>query len=155
MDGIIPRLPTVAGLRRRGYPQTLSGNFVIGLASQSGTPLQITICWNFVSARILNKTAQRRIAVLKPLRVIITNYGQEFTENIVLENLPGEEAEGSREVPFTRSYGSSRTIFMEHPTKNYFRLNFRRSSQVERSIYHLMWTHAVKDERWKHLRTSL
>ncbi|WP_368072487.1 hypothetical protein [Sphingobacterium sp. HMSC13C05] len=93
----------------------------------------------------LNKTAQRRIAVLKPLRVIITNYGQEFTEKIVLENLPGEEAEGSREVPFTRELWIEQEDFMEHPTKNYFRLTLGGAVRLK-GAYIILCEHVVKDE---------
>lgn len=140
-----PRLPTVAGLRRRGYTPNAIREFCdrIGVAKRDAITDYNLL--EFCVREDLNKTAQRRIAVLKPLRVIITNYGQEFTENIVLENLPGEEAEGSREVPFTRELWIEQDDFMEHPTKNYFRLTLGGAVRLK-GAYIILCEHVVKDE---------
>lgn len=140
-----PRLPTVAGLRRRGYTPNAIREFCdrIGVAKRDAITDYNLL--EFCVREDLNKTAQRRIAVLKPLRVIITNYGQEFTEKIVLENLPGEEAEGSREVPFTRELWIEQEDFMEHPTKNYFRLTLGGAVRLK-GAYIILCEHVVKDE---------
>ena len=140
-----PRLPTVAGLRRRGYTPNAIREFCdrIGVAKRDAITDYNLL--EFCVREDLNKTAQRRIAVLKPLRVIITNYGQEFTEKIVLENLPGEEAEGSREVPFTRELWIEQDDFMEHPTKNYFRLTLGGAVRLK-GAYIILCEHVVKDE---------
>ena len=140
-----PRLPTVAGLRRRGYTPNAIREFCDRIGVAKWDAITDYNLLEFCVREDLNKTAQRRIAVLKPLRVIITNYGQEFTENIVLENLPGEEAEGSREVPFTRELWIEQDDFMEHPTKNYFRLTLGGAGRLK-GAYIILCEHVVKDE---------
>jgi glutaminyl-tRNA synthetase len=117
-----PRLPTIAGLRRRGYTPGAIRDFCerIGVAKRDAITDDNLL--EFCVREDLNQSAQRRIAVLKPLKVILTNYDQARTEWITLENLPGQEAKGSREVPFGKELWIEQDDFMEHPEKNYFRL---------------------------------
>ena len=122
-----PRLHTIAGLRRRGYTPHAIRDFCerIGVARRD-TITDYNLL-EFCVREDLNQSAQRRVAVLRPLKVIITNYHETDTEYIALENLPGEEANRKRKVPFTRELWIEQDDFMEHPAKNYFRLTFRRN----------------------------
>ncbi|MFS4473472.1 glutamine--tRNA ligase/YqeY domain fusion protein [Chryseobacterium sp. T20] len=140
-----PRLPTIAGLRRRGYTQNAIQEFCerIGVAKRDAITDYNLL--EFCVRQDLNKTAQRRIAVLKPLKVIITNYDQASIEKIVLENLPGEETKGSREVPFSRELWIEQDDFMEHPTKNYYRLTLGGAVRLK-GAYIILCEHVVKDE---------
>jgi glutaminyl-tRNA synthetase len=117
-----PRLPTIAGLRRRGYTPGAIRDFCerIGVAKRDAIADDNLL--EFCVREDLNLSAPRRIAVLKPIKVILTNYDQARTEWITLENLPGQEAEGSREVPFGKELWIEQDDFAEHPKKNYFRL---------------------------------
>lgn len=140
-----PRLPTVAGLRRRGYTPNAIREFCdrIGVAKRDAITDYNLL--EFCIREDLNKTAQRRIAVLKPLKIIITNYDQISIEKIVLANLPGEEAKGCREVPFTRELWIEQDDFMEHPTKNYFRLTLGGAVRLK-GAYIILCEDVVKDE---------
>ena len=118
-----PRLPTIAGMRRRGYTPHSIQDFCerIGIAKRNTITDQSLL--EFCVREDLNRVAQRRMAVVKPLKVILTNYEQGATEYIILENLPGDEHKGTRAVPFSRELWIEQDDFMEHPSKNFFRLS--------------------------------
>ena len=140
-----PRLPTIAGLRRRGYTPNAIRDFCerIGVAKRDTITDHNLL--EFCVREDLNQSAQRRVAVLRPLKVVLTNYEEAATEHIILENLPGQEGKGSREVPFGRELWIEQDDFMEHPTKNYFRLTLGGTVRLK-GAYIILCEHIVKDE---------
>ncbi len=117
-----PRMPTISGLRRKGYTPESIRDFCerIGVAKSAGvveTPL-LEHCIR----EDLNKRAMRAMVVLKPLKVIIENYPEEKTEELVAENNPEDPNSGTRKVPFCREIFVEQEDFMEDPPKKFFRL---------------------------------
>lgn len=117
-----PRMPTVSGLRRRGYTPSSIREFCdrIGI-SKADSMVDINLLY-FCIREELNKTARRAMAVLDPVRVVIDNWEKGKVENIVVENNPEDPSAGSREVPFGGELFIEREDFMENPPKKYFRL---------------------------------
>lgn len=117
-----PRMPTICGLRRRGYTPESVRNFAeaVGVAKRDNI-IDISLL-EFYLREDLNKRAERRMAVLDPLKVVITNYpeGEEWLEAV---NNPEAEEAGTRKVPFTRELYIERADFMENPPKKFFRLS--------------------------------
>ncbi|MGI5848450.1 MAG: glutamine--tRNA ligase/YqeY domain fusion protein [Christensenellales bacterium] len=116
-----PRMPTISGLRRRGYTPESIRDFCdrIGVA-KSNSEVDVQLLEHCVREH-LNNIAPRRMAILDPLKVVIENYGPE-TEIMRSENLPNNKAAGGRNVPFSREIYIERTDFMEDPPGKYFRL---------------------------------
>ena len=141
-----PRLPTIAGLRRRGFTARAIRDFChrIGVAKRD-TITDYNLL-EFCVREDLNQTAQRRIAVLRPLKVILTNYPAGHTEYIDLENFSGAETQGTRKVPFSRELWIEQDDFMEHPAKNYFRLTTGGAVRLK-GAYIIVCEQIVKDER--------
>ena len=139
-----PRLPTIAGLRRRGYTSQSIREFCdrIGVAKRDA--LTDYSLLEFCVREDLNQSAQRRIAVIKPLKVIITNYDEAETEYIAMENLPGDETKGSRKLPFGKELWIEQDDFMEHPAKKYFRLTLGGAVRLK-GAYIISCEHLVKD----------
>ena len=117
-----PRLPTIAGLRRRGYTPHAIRDFCERIGISKRDSITDYSLLEFCVREDLNKSAKRRIAVSKPVKVIITNYPHAATEYITIENLPGDKTKGSRKVPFDKHLWIEQDDFMEHPSKDYFRL---------------------------------
>lgn len=118
-----PRMPTISGLRRRGYTPASIRNFCerIGVAKRENV-IDVGLL-EFCIREDLNKTAWRRMAVLDPVKLVITNYPEGKEEILVGENNPEVEGgEGSREIPFSRELWIERDDFMEEPPKKFFRL---------------------------------
>jgi len=127
-DGVVdgwddPRLPTLRGLRRRGYPAAAIREFCsyIGV-SRTNSRHQIELLESFVRAE-LNRTALRRMAVLRPLRIDITNWPDGHVEHVELGNNPENPADGTRSVPLTGTLFIERDDFMVEPAPKYFRLS--------------------------------
>ncbi len=127
-DGVVdgwddPRLPTLRGLRRRGYPAAAIREFCsyIGV-SRTNSRHQIELLESFVRAE-LNRTALRRMAVLRPLRIDITNWPDGHVEHVDLGNNPENPADGTRSVPLTGTLFIERDDFMVEPAPKYFRLS--------------------------------
>lgn len=117
-----PRLPTISGLRRRGYTPESIRNFAdrIGVAKRDGIiDMQLL---EFSIREDLNKTAPRAMVVLDPIKVVITNLPEGYQEDLQAINIPGNEEAGKRVVPFSREIYIERDDFMEDPPKKYFRL---------------------------------
>lgn len=139
-----PRLPTLAGLRRRGYTPEAIKNFckVIGINKFNST-VDVALLEHCVRED-LNKTAPRVMAVLRPLKVVITNYPEGQTEELDAVNNPEDAAAGTRKVPFSKVLYIEQEDFMENPPKKFFRL----SPGVEvrlRYAYFIKCTNVVKD----------
>jgi glutaminyl-tRNA synthetase len=118
-----PRMPTLSGIRRRGYTPEALRNFVanIGVTKTNGT-LELAMLEHFVRED-LNRRAQRVMAVLRPLKVVIDNYPEGQTEEMDAINNPEDESAGKRKVPFSRELYIERDDFQEVPPKGYFRLS--------------------------------
>src|SRR5436305_3490939 len=118
-----PRMPTLSGIRRRGYTPEALRNFVanIGVTKTNGT-LELAMLEHFVRED-LNRRAQRVMAVLRPLKVVIDNYPEAQTEEMDAVNNPEDESAGKRKVPFSRELYIEQDDFREVPPKGYFRLS--------------------------------
>jgi len=118
-----PRMPTISALRRKGYTPAAIRNFAdkVGVAKRDNV-IDLGLL-EFCVREDLNKTAERRMAVLDPIKVIITNYPSGKSEEIECINNPEDENAGTRLVPFARELYISRDDFMENPPKNYYRLS--------------------------------
>jgi glutaminyl-tRNA synthetase len=117
-----PRMPTLAGLQRRGVPPQALRDFVkrIGVAKANST-VDIGM-FDFAIRETLNKTAPRRMAVLRPLKVVIENYPEGQVEELDAVNHPEDLAQGMRKIPFGRELYIEQDDFMEEPPKKFFRL---------------------------------
>lgn len=117
-----PRMPTICGFRRRGYTPESIRNFCekIGVAKRDNV-IDYSVL-EFCLREHLNKVAPRMMAVLHPLKVVITNYPEGQTEMLTAINNPEDENAGTREIPFSRELYIEQDDFMENPPKKYFRL---------------------------------
>jgi glutaminyl-tRNA synthetase len=118
-----PRMPTLAGLQRRGVPAAAIRDFVkrIGVAKANST-VDMSM-FDFSIREALNKTALRRMAVLKPLKVLIENYPEGQVEELDAVNHPDDPAAGTRKIKFSRELYIEQDDFMENPPKKFFRLS--------------------------------
>ncbi len=139
-----PRMPTLSGLRRRGYTPRAVQNFCadIGVAKFNSV-IEIVRLENALRDD-LNRSAPRRMAVLRPLRVVIENYPEGQTESLSAVNNPEDPAAGTREVPFSRELYVERDDFREDPPKGFFRLAPGREVRL-RWAYFITARVAVKD----------
>jgi glutaminyl-tRNA synthetase len=139
-----PRMPTISGIRRRGFPAEAMRNFaeLIGVAKRESL-IEYAALEHCVRD-VLNRTSERRMAVLRPLKVVVTNYpeGQEETFDVV--NNPEDPAAGTRTVAFSRELWIERDDFMEDPPKKFFRLAPGREVRL-RSAYFVTCQEVVKD----------
>lgn len=141
-----PRMPTISGLRRRGYTPASIRDFCerIGVAKRENV-IDVSLL-EFCIREDLNKSAWRRMAVLDPLKLVITNYPEGEVEMFEGENNPEVEGgEGSRVIPFSRELWIERDDFMENPTKKYFRLGPGLMVRLK-SAYIIKCDDFVKDE---------
>ena len=117
-----PRMPTICALRRKGYTPASVRAFAekVGVAKRDNV-IDLGLM-EFCVREDLNKNAQRRMAVLNPLKVVITNYEQGRKEMFTAVNNPEDESAGTRQVPFSREIYIDRDDFMENPPKKYYRL---------------------------------
>ena len=140
-----PRMPTLAGLRRRGVPPAAIRDFVNRLGVAKANSIVDPAMFDFSIREILNKTAARRMAVLRPLKVVIENYPEGEVEELEAVNNPEDPAAGSRSIPFSRELFIERDDFMEDPPKKFFRLAPGREVRL-RYGYFITCREAVKDE---------
>lgn len=143
-----PRLPTLSGLRRRGYTPDSIRNFCekIGVSKVNST-----VEYSFLEHCLredLNLKAKRVMAVLNPIKLIITNYPENKEEYFKVENNPNDESSGSREVRFSREVYINSDDFMETPIKGYFRM-FPENEVRLKSAYVVKCTGCKKDENGK------
>jgi glutaminyl-tRNA synthetase len=148
-DGIVrgwddPRMPTLAGLRRRGVPSAALRDFVkrAGVARANSV---VDIAMFDASIReLLNKTAPRYMAVLRPLKVVIENYPEGQVEELEFVNNPEDASAGTRKVPFSRELLIEQDDFMENPPKKFFRLSPGKEVRL-RYAYFITCKEVVKD----------
>jgi len=139
-----PRMPTIAGLRRRGYTPASIRSFTdrVGVAKRENV-IDVALL-EFSVREDLNRTARRIMGVLDPLRVVIENYPEDETEWFDTPNNPEDPSAGSRSVPFSRVLYIEREDFMEEPPKKFFRLAPGREVRL-RSSYFITCTGVSKD----------
>jgi glutaminyl-tRNA synthetase len=139
-----PRMPTLSGLRRRGYTKETIRAFCdrIGVAKYNGTIDQALL--ENILRKDLNPRAPRVMAVLRPLRVVITNYPEGQVEQLEAVNNPEDPAMGTRSLPFSRELYIERTDFLEDPPKKYFRLAPGRAVRL-RYAYIIDCEEVIKD----------
>ncbi len=140
-----PRMPTLSGIRRRGYPPEAIRNFCanIGVSKTNGI-LELGLLEHYVRED-LNKRASRYMAVLKPLRVVIDNYPEGETEWLDAVNNPEDESAGTRKVPFSKVLYIEQDDFKEDPPKQFFRLSPGREVRLRWGFY-IVCQAVVKDE---------
>jgi glutaminyl-tRNA synthetase len=150
-----PRMPTISGLRRRGFPAEGIRNFAtaVGVAKADATH-DIGLMEHEVRA-VLNRTSQRRFAVLDPIKVVIENYPEDLVETMEVVNNPEDPSAGERAVQFGRELWIERDDFMEEPAPKFFRLAPGREVRL-RNAYFITCTGVVKDDagRVTELRTT-
>jgi glutaminyl-tRNA synthetase len=139
-----PRMPTISGLRRRGYTPEAIRNFcdLIGVAKVNSI-VDMALLEDCVREN-LNKRVPRFMGVLRPLRVVITNYPEDLTEELEAINNPEDPGMGSRPVPFSRVIYIERDDFLENPPKKFYRLAPGREVRL-RYAYFITCTGVIKD----------
>ena len=141
-----PRMPTISGFRRRGYTPDAIRLFMdeIGVAKRNNVmdiaKLESTL------REDLNKRSQRRMAVLNPIKVIITNYSDDEEELLDAINNPEDDSAGKRKIPFSKTIYIEHDDFMENPPKKFFRLGPGREVRL-RYAYYITCQNVVKDEK--------
>lgn len=140
-----PRMPTICGLRRRGYTPTAVKNFVdkIGYTKYDGM-IDVSLLEHSVRED-LNKIAPRVSAVLDPIKLVVTNYPEGQVENLIADNNPEDENAGTHNIPFTRELYIERDDFMENPPKKYFRMTPGQEVRLK-AAYIVKCTGCKKDE---------
>jgi glutaminyl-tRNA synthetase len=141
-----PRMPTISGIRRRGYTPESIRNFCasIGVSKTQGM-IDLAMMEHFVRED-LNKRVPRAMAVLKPLKVVIDNYPEDQVEEVEAVNNPEDASAGTRKVPFSRVLYIEQDDFREDPPKKYYRLSPGREVRL-RYGYFVTCTSFVKDEK--------
>ncbi len=139
-----PRMPTLCGLRRRGYtPQSIRDFHERNGVSKVNSVVEYAFL-EYCLREDLNKTAKRAMAVINPVKLIIDNYPEGQSESFTVENNPERPEDGTREVTFTRELWIDRDDFMEEPAKKYFRL-FPGNEVRLKSAYVIKCTGCDKD----------
>ena len=140
-----PRMPTLCGLRRRGVPAAAIRDFVgLSAVSKVGDSMMEIAQLEHRIRDVLNKTAPRYMAVLRPLKVVIENYPEDQEEYLDAINNPEDPAAGTRQVPFAREFYVERNDFMEEPPRKFFRLAPGREVRL-RYAYFVTCTDVIKD----------
>jgi glutaminyl-tRNA synthetase len=139
-----PRMPTISGLRRRGVPPEALRQFAetIGVAKRESVVEYAAL--EHAVRDVLNRTSPRRMAVLRPLKVVLTNYPAGQVEEVEVGNNPEDPTAGTRKVPFSRELWIERDDFMEDPPKKFFRLAPGREVRL-RAAYFVTCQEVVKD----------
>ena len=143
-----PRMPTISGLRRRGYTPNAVKHFAqkIGVAKRDGI-IDIALL-NHCLREDLNKKALRVMVVLDPLKIVIDNYPIDKIEKLNAENNPEDESAGSRKIVFSRELYIERSDFLEDPPKNFFRLSPGKEVRLKHA-YYIICTDVIKNEDGK------
>jgi glutaminyl-tRNA synthetase len=139
-----PRMPTLAGLRRRGVPPAAIREFVKRIGVAKANSVVDVAMFEHAVREVLNRTALRRMAVLRPLKVVIENYPEGQTEELEAANHPDDPSAGKRTIRFGRELCVERDDFMENPPKKFFRLSPGREVRL-RYAYFITCREVVKD----------
>jgi len=141
-----PRMPTISGLRRRGYTPNAIRTFADRIGVAKANSVVDIVLLEHCLREDLNRRAPRRMAVLKPLRVVIDNYPEGKVEWLDAENNPEDPSSGTRKIPFSRVIYIEQEDFREDPPKNYFRLAPGREIRLKHA-YYIKCVDVVKDEK--------
>lgn len=141
-----PRMPTLAGMRRRGYTPEAIRNFCERIGVGKKESLVDIALLEYCVREHLNKTAPRVMGVLRPLKVVITNYDEDKEEFLDAVNNPEDSSAGTRGIPFSRVLYIEKDDFMENPPKQFFRLAQGREVRL-RYAYFIKCEEIVKDEK--------
>ncbi|MFA6309432.1 MAG: glutamine--tRNA ligase/YqeY domain fusion protein [Clostridia bacterium] len=141
-----PRLPTISGLRRRGYTPSSIRDFCDRIGVAKTTSIVDVALLEHCIREDLNKSAPRVMSVLRPLKLIIDNYPENVTEKFDIENNPEDPDSGTRKVEFSRELYIEQDDFMENPPGKYFRLSPGREVRLKQT-YFVKCTDVVKDEK--------
>jgi glutaminyl-tRNA synthetase len=141
-----PRMPTLCGLRRRGYTPESVRRFVDLIGYTKVEAINDVSLLEYAVREDLNKRAPRVFGVLRPLKVIITNYPEGKVEQMEIENNPEDETQGKRLVPFSREIFIERDDFMENPPNKFFRLAPGREVRLK-GAYIIKCTGLLKDNK--------
>lgn len=141
-----PRMPTISGMRRRGYTPAAIRQFIdlVGVAKRENM-IDIALLESCVRDD-LNKTTNRVMAVLDPVKVVITNYPEGQTETVTIENNPEDESAGTRDMIFSRELFIERADFMEDAPRKFFRLSIGKEVRLK-GAYIIEATDVVKDDQ--------
>jgi glutaminyl-tRNA synthetase len=139
-----PRMPTLAGLRRRGVPPEALRDFVKRIGVAKANSVVDMAMFDHAVREVLNKGAQRRMAVLRPLKVVIENYPEGQSEELDAVNHPDDPTAGTRKIRFGRELFVERDDFMENPVKGFFRLSPGKEVRL-RYAYFITCREVVKD----------
>jgi glutaminyl-tRNA synthetase len=139
-----PRMPTLAGLRRRGVPPQAVRDFVKRVGVAKANSVVDIAMFDFSVREVLNKTALRRMAVLRPLKIVIENYPEGQSEELEAVNHPDAPAAGTRRLRFGRELYIERDDFMENPPKKFYRLSPGREVRL-RYAYFITCREVVKN----------
>jgi glutaminyl-tRNA synthetase len=139
-----PRMPTIAGLKRRGVPPAAVREFVKRIGVAKANSVVDVGMLEFCIREELNRTAQRRMAVLRPLKVVIENYPEGQVEELEAINHPDDPGKGTRKIPFGRELYIEQDDFMENPPKKFFRLSPGNEVRL-RYAYFIKCTSVVKN----------
>jgi glutaminyl-tRNA synthetase len=145
-----PRMPTVAGMRRRGYPPEAIRNFCARIGVAKNENLIDMALLEHCVREDLNERALRVMGVLRPLRVVIDNYPEELVEEFECPNHPQNPGKGSRKVPFSRTLYIEQEDFLENPPKKFYRLAPGREVRL-RYGYFIKCVRVVKDPKTGHV----
>ena len=139
-----PRMSTIAGFRRRGVPPEAIREFAKRIGVTKADNVIEMGMLDYCTREVLNRTAERRMAVLDPIKVVIENYPEDQVEELDAVNNPEDAGAGTRLVPFSRELYIERDDFMEEPPKKFFRLAPGREVRL-RYAYFITCTEVVKD----------
>jgi glutaminyl-tRNA synthetase len=139
-----PRMPTIAGLKRRGVPPEAIREFIKRIGVAKANSVVDVGMLEFCIREVLNRTSQRRMAVLRPLKVVIENYPEGQSEELEAVNHPDDPSAGTRTVTFGRELYIERDDFMENPPKKFFRLSPGKEVRL-RYAYFVTCREVVKD----------
>jgi glutaminyl-tRNA synthetase len=139
-----PRMPTISGLRRRGFPAQALRDFAVMIGVAKADSVVDYGMLEYSVRDLLNRTAQRRLAVLDPLKVVIEDYPKDTVEEMDVPNNPEDPGAGTRLVPFGRELWIERDDFMEEPAPKFFRLAPGREVRL-RSAYFITCREVLKD----------
>ena len=139
-----PRMPTLAGLRRRGVPPVAIRDFIKRIGVAKANSVVDAGMLEYSVREVLNKTAQRRMTVLRPLKIVIENYPEGQSEELEAVNHPDDAAAGTRRIRFGRELYVERDDFMEKPEKKFFRLSPGREVRL-RYAYFVTCREVVKN----------
>ena len=143
-----PRMPTISGLRRRGYTPTSIRSFIEKVGVSKRENLIDVSLLEFCIREDLNKTANRKMVVMDPVKLTICNYPEEKIELLTTENNPEDESSGTRELPFNKHLFIEREDFKEEANRKFFRLTTGKEVRLK-SAYIIVGTGVIKDNNGK------